>query len=124
MPDLTGTEVLKAARELFPEVRTVLLTAYADTDVAIGAINELRLDYYILKPWDPPEERLYPIVDDLLEDWHAMHRESTDVIRVVGTRWSPGTHLVRDFLQRNQIPMQWLDVERQRGGAAPALRGG
>ncbi len=67
--------MLKAARELFPDVRTVLLTAYADTDVAIGAINDLRLDYYILKPWDPPEERLYPIVDDLLEDWHALHRD-------------------------------------------------
>jgi thioredoxin reductase (NADPH) len=111
MPDLTGTEVLKTARELFAGVRTVLLTAYADTDVAIGAINELRLDYYILKPWDPPEERLYPVVDDLLEDWHAQHRVVTDVVRVVGTRWSAGTHLVRDFLQRNQIPMQWLDAE-------------
>jgi thioredoxin reductase (NADPH) len=111
MPDLPGTEVLKVARQLFAGVRTVLLTAYADTDVAISAINEVRLDYYILKPWDPPEERLYPIIDDLLEDWHAIHRPSADVTRVVGTRWSAGTHLVRDFLQRNQIPMQWLDVE-------------
>jgi thioredoxin reductase (NADPH) len=111
MPDLSGTDVLMVARQLFAGVRTLLLTAYADTDVAISAINDVRLDYYILKPWDPPEERLYPIVDDLLEDWHATHRPSADVTRVVGTRWSAGTHLVRDFLQRNQIPMQWLDVE-------------
>jgi thioredoxin reductase (NADPH) len=111
MPDLSGIEVLKSARELFADVRTVLLTAYADTDVAIGAINDLRLDYYILKPWDPPEERLYPVVDDLLEEWHAGPRPPADLIRVIGTRWSSGTHLVRDFLQRNQIPMQWLDIE-------------
>jgi thioredoxin reductase (NADPH) len=111
MPEVSGTEVLTLANELFAGVRTVLLTAYADTDVAISAINDVRLDYYILKPWDPPEERLYPILDDLLEDWHATHRPSVDVTRVVGTRWSPGTHVVRDFLQRNQIPMQWLDVE-------------
>jgi thioredoxin reductase (NADPH) len=112
MPDVPGSEVLKAARELFDEVRTVLLTAYADTDVAIGAINELRLDYYILKPWDPPEERLYPVVDDLLEEWHACRKlTSGDVTRVVGTRWSPAAHRVRDYMQRNQIPMRWLDVE-------------
>ncbi len=112
MPDVPGSEVLAAARELFPDVKTVLLTAYADTDVAIGAINDLRLDYYILKPWDPPEERLYPVVDDLLGDWHASHRDASAVVtRVVGTRWSQASHRVRDFLQRNQIPMRWLDVE-------------
>jgi thioredoxin reductase (NADPH) len=111
MPEVSGSDVLRAARELFVDVRTVLLTAYADTDVAIGAINDLRLDYYILKPWDPPEERLYPIVDDLLGDWHATHRDADTVTRVVGTRWSAASHRVRDFLQRNQIPMQWLDIE-------------
>jgi thioredoxin reductase (NADPH) len=111
MPDLTGTEVLKVARQLFAGVRTILLTAYADTDVAISAINDIQLDYYILKPWDPPEERLYPIIDDLLEDWHATHRPSADVTRVVCTRWSAASHQLREFLQRNQIPMQWLDVE-------------
>ncbi|MPV49239.1 response regulator [Pseudactinotalea sp. HY160] len=111
MPEVSGTAVLGAARRLFPEVRTVLLTAYADTDVAIGAINDLHLDYYILKPWDPPEERLFPIVDDLLEDWHAHHRPGHVVTRVVGSRWSARTHEIRDFLQRNQIPMQWLDVD-------------
>jgi thioredoxin reductase (NADPH) len=112
MPDVPGSEVLKAARELYAGVRTVLLTAYADTDVAIGAINELRLDYYILKPWDPPEERLYPIVDDLLADWHATRQPTShEVTRVVGTRWSAATHRVRDYMQRNQIPMKWLDIE-------------
>ena len=79
MPDLSGHEVLTVARQLFTGVRTVLLTAYADTDVAISAINDLRLDYYILKPWDPPEERLYPVLDDLLGDWHAGHRPAVDV---------------------------------------------
>ncbi|PRZ43916.1 thioredoxin reductase (NADPH) [Antricoccus suffuscus] len=110
MPDVSGFEVLKSARELFVDVRAVLLTAYADTEVAIGAINDLHLDYYILKPWEPPEERLYPVLDDLLEDWHANQQPSRDVTRVVGTKFSAASHAVRDFLQRNQIPMQWLDV--------------
>ena len=111
MPEVSGFDVLMAARELFADVRTVLLTAYADTEVAIGAINDLRLDYYILKPWDPPEERLYPVLDDLLEEWHARHHTSVSAVRVVGPRWSASTHRVRDYLQRNQVPMQWLDVE-------------
>ncbi|UNK71908.1 FAD-dependent oxidoreductase [Microbacterium sp. H1-D42] len=111
MPEVSGTEVLRAASELFDGVRTVLLTAYADTEVAIGAINELHLDYYILKPWDPPEERLFPIIDDLLLDWHAAHQPEDLVTRVVGSRWSPATHVIRDYLQRNQIPMLWLDVD-------------
>jgi len=111
MPDVGGTEVLRAAVTLFDGIRTVLLTAYADTEVAIGAINDLHLDYYILKPWDPPEERLFPIVDDLLTDWHAGHQPEELVTRVVGSRWSAATHRVRDYLQRNQIPMRWLDVD-------------
>ncbi|MCZ2404271.1 FAD-dependent oxidoreductase [Paenarthrobacter sp. Z7-10] len=111
MPEITGTEVLTAALKLFPDVRTVLLTAYADTEVAIGAINDLHLDYYILKPWDPPEERLFPVIDDLLEDWHAHNQPTYAVTRLVGSRWSARTHEIRDFLQRNQIPMQWLDVD-------------
>lgn len=116
MPEVSGFDVLKAARELFSDVRTVLLTAYADTEVAIGAINDLHLDYYILKPWEPPEERLYPILDDLLEDWHAGHRPIQDITRVVGTKWSAASHAVRDFLQRNQIPMQWLDIASSEEG--------
>ncbi|NGN84210.1 FAD-dependent oxidoreductase [Arthrobacter silviterrae] len=111
MPGVAGTEVLTAARQLFPGVRTVLLTAYADTEVAIGAINDLHLDYYILKPWDPPEERLFPVIDDLLEDWHANNQPSYALTRVVGSRWSARTHEVRDYLQRNQVPMQWFDVD-------------
>lgn len=118
MPQVTGTEVLTAALKLFPDVRTVLLTAYADTEVAIGAINDLHLDYYILKPWDPPEERLFPVIDDLLGDWHAHNQPSHAVTRVVGSRWSAGTHEIRDFLQRNQIPMQWFDVDVSEEGRA------
>jgi thioredoxin reductase (NADPH) len=124
MPDVTGDEVLAAARDLFEGVRTVLLTAYADTEVAIGAINDLHLDYYILKPWDPPEERLFPVLDDLLEDWHAMHQPTDAVTRVVGSRWSTQTHAIRDFLQRNQIPMQWLDVEVSEEGRRLAVAAG
>ncbi len=116
MPEVSGFEVLQAARELFADVRTVLLTAYADTEVAIGAINDLHLDYYILKPWDPPEDRLYPVLDDLLADWHATHLSADNVTRVVGTRWSAACHDVRDYLQRNQIPMQWLDVDLNEEG--------
>jgi thioredoxin reductase (NADPH) len=116
MPDVVGTEVLGAAKELFAGVRTVLLTAYADTDVAITAINDLRLDYYVLKPWDPPEERLYPILDELLEDWHASHLEVERTTRVIGSRWSAEAHAGRDFLQRNQVPMRWLDVELSEEG--------
>lgn len=116
MPGTSGFEVLRAAHELFDGVRTVLLTAYADTEVAIRAINELHLDYYILKPWDPPEEKLFPILDDLLEDWHATNHATTEVTRVVGSRWSAASHEVRDFMQRNQIPMQWLDVESSEEG--------
>lgn len=118
MPEITGTDVLTAALKLFPEARTVLLTAYADTEVAIGAINDLHLDYYILKPWDPPEERLFPVIDDLLGDWHAHHQPSHALTRVVGSRWSAGTHEIRDFLQRNQIPMQWFDVDISEEGRA------
>lgn len=124
MPGVNGSEVLAAALRLFPGVRTVLLTAYADTEVAIGAINDLHLDYYILKPWDPPEERLFPVIDDLLEDWHAHHRPSHAVTRVVGSRWSARTHAVRDFLQRNQIPMTWLDVDVSSEGRALAEAAG
>lgn len=124
MPDVTGDEVLAAARDLFDGVRTVLLTAYADTEVAIGAINDLHLDYYILKPWDPPDERLFPVIDDLLEDWHATHQPTYELTRVVGSRWSLQTHAIRDFLQRNQIPMQWLDVDVSEEGRRIAAAAG
>lgn len=111
MPGMTGVELLAEARELFPDVKTVLLTAYADTDAAITAINTVRLDYYVLKPWDPPEQTLYPVLDDLLGDWHAGFRPAFDGVRVLGHRWSPDGHRLRDFLARNLVPFKWLDVE-------------
>lgn len=113
MPQMTGVEFLEKASEIFPEAKRVLLTAYADTEAAIRAINIARLDYYLLKPWDPPEERLYPILDDLLDDWNAHFQPEFQGIRVIGDRWSPESHRIKDFLARNQIPYRWLDVERE-----------
>jgi thioredoxin reductase (NADPH) len=113
MPEMTGVEFLEQARELYPKARRVLLTAYADTDAAIGAINRADVDYYMLKPWDPPQEKLYPVLDDLLEDWKMQDRLSTDDgVRVVGHRWSAPSHAVKDFLTRNQVPFRWLELER------------
>jgi thioredoxin reductase (NADPH) len=112
MPGMGGIELLGHGRELFPDAKVVLLTAYADTDVAIEAINRVRLDYYILKPWDPPEEQLYPVLDDLLEDWQASVPPSFDGVRVVGHRFSPEAFALRDFLARNQVPYRWIDVEQ------------
>ena len=111
MPEMTGVEFLEQARELYPKARRVLLTAYADTDAAIGAINRADVDYYMLKPWDPPSERLYPQLDDLLDDWIASYRPSFEGIRVLGTRWSPRSYELRDFLARNHVPYQWIDLE-------------
>ena len=111
MPEMNGVEFVEKAAPMFPEAKRVLLTAYADTDAAIRAINTARLDYYLLKPWDPPEEKLYPVLDDLLEDWLAVYRPAFEGIRVIGDRWSPCSHNVKDFLARNQIPYQWMDVE-------------
>ena len=111
MPQISGVEFLEQAMELFPEAKRVLLTAYADTDAAIRAINTVKIDYYLLKPWDPPEERLYPVLNDLLDDWLSSFRPPFTGIRVIGNRWSPQSHQVKDFLARNQVPYQWLDVE-------------
>jgi thioredoxin reductase (NADPH) len=112
MPRMTGIEAIEQAAELYPEAKRVLLTAYADTDAAIRAINRARLDYYLLKPWDPPDERLYPILDELLEDWRATYRPRFEGLRVIGHRWSPLAHQIKDFLARNQVPYRWLDVEQ------------
>jgi len=113
MPEMTGVEFLERARELYPKARRVLLTAYADTDAAISAINRADVDYYMLKPWDPPEEKLFPVLDDLLEDWKQNDRlTSDDRLRVVGHRWSAPSHAVKDFLTRNQVPFRWLELER------------
>ena len=112
MPSMTGVEFLEAAITLYPEAKRVLLTAYADTEAAIASINTIDLDYYLMKPWDPPEERLYPILDDLLSDWVASVPVPYDGIRVAGTLWSARSHDVKDFLARSQIPYQWLDIEK------------
>jgi len=126
MPVMTGTEFLAEAIKVYPEARKVLLTAYADTQAAITSINTLSLDYYLMKPWDPPEEKLYPVLDDLLDDWKANVRLPYEGIRVAGTLWSAGSHTVKDFLARNQIPYQWLDIEQdaQAHAMVEALDGG
>jgi thioredoxin reductase (NADPH) len=111
MPSMTGTELLVEAIALQPDAKRVLLTAYADTDVAIRAINEIRLDQYLLKPWDPPEERLYPVLDDLLADWTAAFRPPFEGLRLLSGRWAPRGHAIRDFLTRNQVPYVWLDPQ-------------
>jgi thioredoxin reductase (NADPH) len=112
MPSMSGIEFLEQAIKLCPESKRVLLTAYADTEAAIASINAIGLDYYLMKPWDPPEERLYPVLDDLLEDWSAAAPVPYDGIRVAGTLWCSNSHNVKEFLARSQIPYQWLDIER------------
>jgi thioredoxin reductase (NADPH) len=119
MPGLSGTEYLVEARKLVPDAKRVLLTAYADTEAAISAINEVALDYYLLKPWDPPEEQLYPVVEDLLTTWEAGAALDEGGVRVIGHRFSKDTHDLRDFLARNRVPARWLDIER--GGEAREL---
>ncbi|HEX3325445.1 MAG TPA: FAD-dependent oxidoreductase [Actinomycetota bacterium] len=112
MPGMTGVEFLEQARAEAAEAKLVLLTAYADTDVAIRAINDIDLDHYLLKPWDPPEERLYPVLDDLLSDWQGVHVDDSGGPRIVGDRWSERSHGVKTFLARNHVPYRWLDLER------------
>ena len=111
MPGMTGVEFLAQVIKDFPQAKRVLLAAYADTEAAISAINEVQIDHYLLKPWDPPEERLYPVLDDLLEDWFADYHPRFEGIRVIGQKWSPQAHRVKYFLARHQIPYQWLDFE-------------
>ncbi|HTL62055.1 MAG TPA: FAD-dependent oxidoreductase [Nitrospira sp.] len=113
MPQMTGVEFLSRAIGLYPDAKRALLTAYADTDAAIRAINDAQVDYYLLKPWHPPEERLYPIIDDLLDDWQGSFKMPFHGIRVLGHRWSPHTHQIKEFLGRNQVPYQWLDIEKE-----------
>ncbi len=110
MPGMSGVEFLERARSLYPEAKRVLLTAYADTEAAIQAINTARIHYYLTKPWDPPEEKLYPVLDDLLQDWNAGYQPKFDGIRVIGHRWSLKDHQLRSFLSRNQVPYRWLDA--------------
>jgi thioredoxin reductase (NADPH) len=121
MPGMPGTQYLLEARKVVPDAKRVLLTAYADTDAAIAAINEVALDYYLLKPWDPPEEQLFPVVEDLLTTWESRAALQAGGVRVVGHRFSKESHDLRDFLVRNRVPARWLDVERD-GEARELLR--
>ncbi|MGO9517985.1 MAG: FAD-dependent oxidoreductase [Candidatus Korobacteraceae bacterium] len=111
MPHMDGVGFLQEARQIFPEAKRALLTAYADTSAAISAINQANIDYFFMKPWDPPADHLYPQLDDLLDDWQASYRPAFEGIRVLGTRWSPRSYELRDFLARNHVPYQWIDVE-------------
>ena len=111
MPQMNGVEMLQEAIKLYPNAKRTLLTAYADTDAAIKAINDVQLNHYLLKPWDPPEQQLFPVLDDLLNDWYADFHPPFEGIRVLGTRWSSKSYDVRNFLARNQVPYQWLDAD-------------
>jgi thioredoxin reductase (NADPH) len=111
MPQMTGVEFLEQAMIIFPDAKRVLLTAYADTDAAIRSINKAKIDFYLMKPWDPPEQNLFPVVDDLLDDWLASFRPPLEGIRLIGLFWSPKSHETKDFLARNGVPYQWLDAE-------------
>jgi thioredoxin reductase (NADPH) len=116
MPAMTGIELLERARDQAPTAKLLLLTAYADTEVAIKAINDIGLDYYLLKPWDPPEDRLYPVIDELLDDWREANPDHTADVRVVGHRWSERSHETKTFLARNHVPYHWYDIERDPEG--------
>ncbi|MBE9062273.1 FAD-dependent oxidoreductase [cf. Phormidesmis sp. LEGE 11477] len=112
MPKMTGLELLERSSTFFPQAKRVLLTAYTDTEAAIRAINETKLDYYLLKPWEPPEDKLYPVLDDLIDDWLASYRPLFKGIRIISCRWSQSLHRIKDFLARNHLPYQWLDIEQ------------
>src|SRR6202030_1557793 len=111
MPRMDGVVFLQEAMHIFPDAKRALLTAYADTNAAISAINQASITDFFLKPWDPPAEHLYPQLNDLLDDWQASYRPAFEGIRVLGTRWSPRSYELRDFLARNRVPYQWIDVE-------------
>jgi len=116
MPEMPGVDFLQKAMEIYPDAKRVLLTAYSDTDAAIKAINDVQLDYYLMKPWDPPEDKLYPIINDLLDDWHVDYTPAFKGIKLMGFQFSPQSHVVKDYLSSNLIPYQWLDVERNEEG--------
>lgn len=119
MPQMTGVEVLEQAMDIYPDAKRALLTAYADTEAAIRAINSVKIHYYLMKPWDPPTEKLYPVLNDLLDDWQASFRPAFEGLRVIGHRWSLASHQIKDFLARNHVPYRWLDIEA--GGEAHSL---
>jgi len=111
MPEMLGVEFLEKAKIYYPEAKRILLTAYSDTEAAIKAINEVQLDYYLMKPWDPPEEKLYPVLNDHLDEWQSNFKPEFQGIKIVGYQWSPKSHMIKDFLSGNLIPYQWLDYE-------------
>ncbi len=116
MPEMLGVEFLEKAKTYYPEAKRVLLTAYSDTEAAIKAINDVQLDYYLMKPWDPPEEKLYPILNDQLDEWRSGYIPEFEGIRIVGYQWSPKSHAIKDFLSGNLIPYQFLDIETSEKG--------
>ncbi|HMQ68071.1 MAG TPA: FAD-dependent oxidoreductase [Ignavibacteria bacterium] len=122
MPEMEGIEFLEKAKEIFPEAKMVLLTAYSDIEAAIRAINDIKLDFYLLKPWNPPEEKLYPVLDDLLYEWSANIKLPYDGIRVFGTRWSSSCYSLKEFLSRNLIPYQWIDIDTDESMKELALK--
>ena len=111
MPEMEGIVFLEKAREIYPDAKIVLLTAYSDIEAAIRAINDIKLDYYLLKPWSPPEEKLYPVLNDLLDEWQALYTPEHEGIRIIGYQWSPKSHSVKSFLAGNLIPFMWVDAE-------------
>ncbi len=111
MPEMIGVDFLEQAKKIYPEAKRVLLTAYSDTNAAIKAINDVQLDYYLLKPWDPPEEKLFPVLDDLLDEWQANYKPEFQGIKLVGYQYSPKSHTIKDYLSGNLIPYRWLDIE-------------
>lgn len=115
MPDMEGVEFLGKAGEIYPDAKSILLTAYSDIEAAISAINTIKLDHYLLKPWNPPEEKLYPVVDDLLEEWQAFYKPGFEGIRIIGFQWSPKSHALKEFLSGNLIPYLWMDIENDKG---------
>src|SRR5665213_2300008 len=123
MPGMSGVEFLEKSIPLFPDAKRVLLTAYADTDAASRAINAAKIHYYLTKPWDPPEERLYAVLDDLLESWNLNYRPPFEGLHVIGSRWLPAGHQVREFLSRNHIPYRWLDPGMDSAAVSGAAAG-
>ena len=114
MPEMEGVEFLEKTREVYPDSKLVLLTAYSDIEAAIKAINTVKLDYYLLKPWDPPDEKLYPVVTDLLDDWQAIYTPDHEGIKIIGFQWSPKSHRLKEFLSGNLVPFLWMDVEEHK----------
>src|SRR5258706_12700197 len=111
MPEMEGIQFLEKANEIFPAEKKVLLTAYSDIDAAIKAINDVKLDYYLLKPWHPPEEKLFPVVNDLLDEWQALYKPNREATRIIGFQWSPKSHRLKEFLSGNLVPYIWMDIE-------------